>query len=136
VLPHLTPEADADVAIGDMLRAYLDHIEEHPHLYRFIRAYDTTRDGSHDPVGRAKDLLATRIAAQAGREAADPTTRLLAAGVLGLCDGVIQDWLNDRLRVPREAVLQQLARMLRSLGGAAPPPPAPPEPRSSPEVGR
>jgi AcrR family transcriptional regulator len=135
VLPQVDTSPDVDTAIRDALNAYLDHIEAHPHLYRFIRAYDTARDGGDDPMGQVKELLATRIAAYAGHGVVDQPTRLLAAGAVGLCDGVIRDWLRDRSVSPREVVLQQLGRMLKGVGGAARPPRSAPEPRSSPEAG-
>ncbi|MCW2622157.1 MAG: hypothetical protein JWL64_1759 [Frankiales bacterium] len=133
VLAHGATPADPDAETRNGLRAYLGHVEAHPQLYRFIRAYDTAREGADDPVGPVKDLLAARIAADSGQPSPHPVDRLVAAGIVGLCNAVIDDWLNGRVHLPREVVLQQLARMLKGVGRGGQRHLSTPEPRSSPE---
>jgi AcrR family transcriptional regulator len=138
LLPAVARAADGetggDARIHDGLLAYLDHVERHPAMYRFLRSYDSSRQGGPDPVQRVKELLATLLAEKAGTGQPDAATRVLAVGIIGLAEAVVDDWLDHTVRPSRDEVLAQLAVMVRGVGALAGRPPAAPAPRTSPEA--
>ena len=77
------------------LSAYLDHVQAHLPLYRFVRSHEA------EVVEHVKDSVAVRVATvaheyvvSAGVVPAD-FEMTVAVGVVGLADSVIQHWLDD-----------------------------------------
>ena len=118
LLPHLDLGGDIPTSIRAALGAYLDYIEEHLSLYRFVRAHDSgveagTADAS--AVRQVKDTVAGRVAAIARGLIGDDVERpgeLLAVGVVGMADAVISHWLDSPGDCPREQLLDRLTLML------------------------
>ena len=122
LLPHLGLGDDLPTSIRAALGAYLDYIEEHLSLYRFVRAHDNdvaagfggTADAS--AVRQVKDTVAGRLAALAsGLIDGDGEARsgeLLAVGVVGMADAVISHWLDFPGDCGREQLLDRLTLML------------------------
>ena len=137
LLPHLDlsggdPPADVASSIRGALGAYLDYIEAHLELYRFVRAHDTelprpdgaSRGGS--AVRHVKDTVAGRVAdaatglLAAGSDSAD-AGRILAAGLVGMADAVISGWLEQPGRTSRTQLIDQLTLMMTAAVSAVPP---------------
>jgi AcrR family transcriptional regulator len=121
LLPHLDLGGDIPTSIRTALGAYLDYIEEHLSLYRFVRAHDSgveagspeTADAS--AVRQVKDTVAGRVAAIARGLTGDDVERpgeLLAVGVVGMADAVISHWLDSPGDCPRDQLLDRLTLML------------------------
>ena len=121
LVPQLALTDDVEASIRRALHGYLDHVEAHLPLYRFVRAHDndtgTATEGS--AVRRVKDTLASRVAGiardhlvatgAAPVEVAEP----LATGLVGMADAVIGRWLDDPRGASRDEVVAGLAVMLR-----------------------
>jgi AcrR family transcriptional regulator len=119
LLPQLDAGDDIEATVRGALAAYLDYIETHLALYRFVRAHDAEADGpaSSGAVRRVKDTLAGRVAAVAGTVLGGGTTlgaagEVLATGLVGMADAVISRWLEDPRGMSRERLVDQLATML------------------------
>jgi AcrR family transcriptional regulator len=119
LLPQLDLEGDVATSIRAALGAYLDYIEEHLELYRFVRAHDSgveagTADAS--AVRQVKDTVAGRVAGIArgliGGEGLERPGELLAVGVVGMADAVISHWLDRPGDCPRHQLLDRLTLML------------------------
>jgi AcrR family transcriptional regulator len=119
LLPHLDLGRDVPTSLRAALGAYLDYVEEHLSLYRFVRAHDSDVEaGATDAsaVRQVKDTVAGRVAAIA-RGLIDDNGRerpgdLLAVGVVGMADAVISHWLDAPGDCPREELLDRLTVML------------------------
>jgi AcrR family transcriptional regulator len=118
LLPHLDLGGDIPTSIRVALGAYLDYIEGHLSLYRFVRAHDSgveagTTDGS--AVRHVKDTVAGRVASIARGllgEGVERPGELLAVGVVGMADAVISHWLDAPGGCSREQLLDRLTLML------------------------
>jgi AcrR family transcriptional regulator len=119
LLPQLDLEGDVSTSIRAALGAYLDYIEEHLALYRFVRAHDSgVEAGAADAsaVRQVKDTVAGRVAGIArgliGGEGMERPGELLAVGVVGMADAVISHWLDSPGDCPRHQLLDRLTLML------------------------
>lgn len=119
LLPHLDLGGDIPTSIRAAIGAYLDYVEEHLALYRFVRLHDSgveagSADGS--AVRQVKDTVAGRVAAIArgviGGNGAQRPGDLLAVGVVGMADAVISHWLDSPGDCSREQLLDRLTLML------------------------
>jgi AcrR family transcriptional regulator len=119
LLPHLDLGGDIATSIRAALGAYLDYIEAHLSLYRFVRAHDSGVEagaGDDSAVRQVKDTVAGRVTALAqglivGNGGQQPG-ELLAVGVVGMADAVISHWLDSPGDCPREQLLDRLTLML------------------------
>ena len=118
LLPHLDLGGDISTSIRRALGAYLDYVEAHLSLYRFVRAHDSgVEAGAADSsaVRQVKDTVAGRVAGIARGLIGDGVARpgeLLAVGVVGMADAVISHWLDDPGDCPRDQLLDRLTLML------------------------
>jgi AcrR family transcriptional regulator len=119
LLPHLDLGGDVPTSIRTALGAYLDYVEAHLSLYRFVRLHDSGVDAGTDDssaVRQVKDTVAGRVAAIArgliGGNGVDRPGDLLAVGVVGMADAVISHWLEAPAGCPREQLLDRLTLML------------------------
>lgn len=119
LLPHLDLGGQVAASIRAALGAYLDYIEAHLSLYRFVRAHDSgveaeTTDAS--AVRQVKDTVAGKVAGIArglfGGNGVEEPGELLAVGVVGMADAVISHWLDHPGDCPREQLLDRLTLML------------------------
>jgi AcrR family transcriptional regulator len=118
LLPHLDLSGDVTTSIRGALSAYLDYVETHLSLYRFVRAHDSgveagTADSS--AVRQVKDTVAGRVAGIARGLIGNGVQRrgeLLAVGVVGMADAVISRWLDSPGDCPRNHLLDELTLML------------------------
>jgi AcrR family transcriptional regulator len=119
LLPQLDLEGDVSTSIRTALGAYLDYIEEHLSLYRFVRAHDSgVEAGPADAsaVRQVKDTVAGRVAGIArgliGGDGMERPGELLAVGVVGMADAVIGHWLDSPGDCTRHQLLDRLTLML------------------------
>ena len=111
---------DLDGAVSRVLHAYLDFVQRHEHLYRFVRAHEAEL-AAGSAVRQVKDTLAGRVASLAHDvlvELALPaeTAQTFAIGMVGLVDAVVGRWLDDPRALGAEELVAQLTVMV---GGAA-----------------
>lgn len=121
VLPRLdgTPLADVQRTIVRVLNAYLDYVQAHPALYRFVRAHEA-EVAADSAVRRVKETFGSRVAAIAAELATDlelpvELADTAATGLVGMADAVVSRWLDDPRRMSRKRMINQLALLL---GGA------------------
>lgn len=102
------------LAVGELaraaLQAYLDHVQQHLSLYRFVRSHEaSTADGVKQTVSsRVADLAAQVVAGQ--ELAVDPVP--FAVGVVGMADAVISRWLEDPAGLAQDDLVEQLVVMV------------------------
>lgn len=120
LLAHLSVALDVDGGVEQGVRraltAYLDFVEAHLALYRFVRAHDAGPQGG--AVRRVQDAVADTVAGLArrllpsadGRPAA--LAEMAAAGLVGMADAVVARWLEDDRGLTRQQVLEELVRLL------------------------
>lgn len=132
LMPHLGLDAglepdssdldrDIEESIRAALNAYLDYVERHRQLYRFVRAHDAELDTptTGSAVRRVKDTVASRVAdiardylvASGTAPAAIATS--LATGLIGMVDAVVGRWVDDPDGLGRDDVVEHLVVMLR-----------------------
>ncbi len=125
LLPHLDTGAvpdggvDLDRAIAAVLTAYLDFVQGHLPLYRFVRAHEVDVAGD-SAVRRVKDTVAGRIVALApdvlaGLDLPPGLAETFATGLIGMADAVIGRWLDEPGGLTRDELVELLTLML---GGA------------------
>lgn len=112
VLPALDLTGDIPSSIRSALLAYLDYVQAHLPLYRFVRAHEA------DAVSRVKDTLASRVAALARdylvETGAAPASLAdsFATGVVGMADAVIGRWLDEPDGLSHDEVIEHLVLMI------------------------
>jgi AcrR family transcriptional regulator len=113
VLPHLDLSGDIASSVRSGLSAYVDHVQGHLPLYRFVRAHEAS-----GAVARARDSLRSKIADVAGAYllatgAADPAqAELFATGVVGMADAVVDRWLAVPDGMSQEQLVEHVAQMV------------------------
>lgn len=118
VLPHLDLTEGIEPTVRAALVAYLDHVQQHLSLYRFVRAHEAS-----GAVARAKDSLRSKVARVARDHlvaigAADPSVAdVFATGVVGMADAVVSGWLEAPGGLGREELVDALARMVLGVIG-------------------
>lgn len=128
LVEHLLPDlelapqelGDVERPIADGLHAYLDFVQQHLGLYRFVRARELEVDAG-SAVRQVKDTVAEQITALAAPLLADldlppGTATTFAIGMIGLVDAVVGRWLDEPRGLSREQLVAQLTLVL---GGAA-----------------
>jgi AcrR family transcriptional regulator len=112
LLPALALKGDVATSVRRALSAYLDHVQAHLPLYRFVRSHEA------EVVEHVKDSVAVRVATvaheyvvSAGVVPAD-FEMTFAVGVVGLADSVIQHWLDAPGGVTREELVDRLVPMV------------------------
>ena len=116
LLPALALSTDVASAVRGALGAYLDHVEAHLHLYRFVRAHDSgTADSS---VAKVKSTVVSRVAGLArdylvasGLAGAEQASAF-ATGCVGMADAVVSAWLDDPGATSREQLVDTLTTMI------------------------
>lgn len=113
VVPHLDLSGDIPTSVRSGLVAYVDYVQEHLNVYRFVRAHEAS-----GAVERARSSLRSKVAAVArdylvGAGAADPVLAdVFATGVVGMADAVIGRWLDEPGTLSRDEVVDHLVRMV------------------------
>ncbi|MCW2500260.1 MAG: hypothetical protein JWN87_1936 [Frankiales bacterium] len=123
LLPHLDLTGDVAASVRSALDAYLDHVQTHLHLYRFVRSHEA--DPGDSAVRRVKDTVGSRVAALARDylvttgaapvELADS----FATGVVGMADAVIGRWLDEPGALARADLVDHLVLMVTGTVSAA-----------------
>lgn len=127
LVQHLTPrldvEAGVEAGVRRALAAYLDFVQTHLSLYRFVRAHDVGSEPG--AVRRVKSTLAevvsaiarSVVAAGSATPPVDPDT--MAVALVGMADAVIEAWLDEPRGVPEATLLEQLVRLCAGLVAAS-----------------
>ena len=110
---------DVEGAISRLTHVYLDFVERHLPLYRFVRAHELELSAD-SAVRTVKDTVAGRVAALARDVVAtldlpEGLAETFAIGMVGMADAVISRWLEEPRGLSREELVDQLTRIL---GGA------------------
>lgn len=123
LLPHFDSGSallrDIEGAIAQQTHVYLDFVERHLSLYRFVRAHELEL-AADSAVRTVKDTVAGRVAALAREllaplELPEGMAETFAIGMIGMTDAVVSRWLDDPRGLSRDDVVDQLTRIL---GGA------------------
>lgn len=127
LVAHLTPRLAVDAGLPAGVRhavtAYLDFIDAHLALYRFVR----TREGESAPgaVRRVKDTVTgtiTVLARSLVQDTADGDAALAdttAIALVGMADAVIAAWLDDPRGLTHQELVDHLVRLALGLIGSA-----------------
>lgn len=134
LVEHLRPQLVLDRGLGTWVRqavtAYLDLVQQHLPLYRFVRAHDS--DTAPGAVRRVKSSVAdvvTTLGAtlQAEQGPLQIAPHTVAVALVGLADAVITDWLEEPKGVAQDQLVDELLRMCTAVvtasaaaAGAAP----------------
>lgn len=115
LLPALDLSGDIPASIRSALSAYLDYVQAHLALYRFVRSHEASGDTA---VRRVKDTLGSRVAGiardylvQTGAAPAELADSF-ATGVVGMADAVIGRWLDQPGSLAREQLVEHLVLMI------------------------
>lgn len=123
LLPHFDAGSellgDIDGSIARLTHVYLDFVERHLSLYRFVRAHELEL-AADSAVRTVKDTVAGRVAALAGQvlstlELPAGMAETFAIGMIGMTDAVVSRWLEEPRGLSRDELVDQLTRIL---GGA------------------
>ena len=107
LLPHLSLDAGVPAAVRAAVGAYLDFVQAHLSLYRFVRSHEASAvEGVKSTVGSRVAALATEVVG------GDALVDSFAVGVVGLADAVISAWLDDPRGRSRADVVEQLVVMV------------------------
>ena len=112
VLPSLDLTGNIPSSIRSALLAYLDYVQAHLSLYRFVRSHEA------DAVARVKDTLGSRVASIARdylvATGAAPASLAdtFATGVVGMADAVIGRWLDEPGGLSHDEVVEHLVVMI------------------------
>jgi AcrR family transcriptional regulator len=114
VLPHLDFAGDVTASVRSGLAAYVDYVQAHLPLYRFVRAHEADSQA----VARVKDTLRSRVAwvardylVESG--AAHPeVAEVFATGVVGMADAVVGRWLDDPAALTRDQLVEYVVQMV------------------------
>jgi AcrR family transcriptional regulator len=113
VLPHLDLTGDIETSVRSSLVAYVDYVQQHLALYRFVRAHEAS-----GAVERARDSLRSKVAAVArdyllASGVMDPAlAEVFATGVVGMADAVVGRWLDEPAGLSRDALVDHIAQMV------------------------
>lgn len=112
--------AEIDASISRVLLAYLDFVQEHLGLYRFVRSHEL-EVRTDSAVRLVKDTVAVRVTGLARHVLSDldlppEMATTFALGMIGMADAVIERWLDEPRGLTRDQLVEQLTLML---GGAA-----------------
>ena len=113
VAPQLDLTGDIEASVRSGLVGYVDYVQQHLSLYRFLRAHEAS-----GAVERARDSLRSRVAGLArdhlvATGAADPAVaEVFATGTVGMVDAVVGRWLDEPAGMTQEAVVEHLAQMV------------------------
>ncbi|MGZ6793899.1 MAG: TetR/AcrR family transcriptional regulator [Mycobacteriales bacterium] len=116
LLPAIDLTGDIPSSVRSALVAYLDHVQQHLPVYRFVRAHEA--DPGDLAVRRVKDTIGSRVAAIARdylvSTGAAPAAlaESFATGVVGMADAVIGRWLDDPGGLSRDEVVEHLVLMV------------------------
>lgn len=116
VVPALDLTDDLEGSIRAAISAYLDHVEERLAVYRFVRAHEAS--GAATVVADVKGTVAYRVSTLARdylvQQGLGPveSVETFAVGVVGMADAVMNRWLDDPAQRPREAMVEDLVRMV------------------------
>ena len=119
VLPHLGVSGDLPSSVRAGLVAYVDYVQAHLPVYRFVRAHEAVSGA----VERARDSLRSRVAVVArdhlvATTVADPqVAEVFATGVVGMADAVVGRWLDEPAGMTRDAVVDLLTQMVMGVVG-------------------
>lgn len=122
--PQLDVEAGIQAGVRHAITVYLDFIDAHLALYRFVR----TRESDAVPgaaVRRVKDTISDTIAvlARSVMERSDRGDAALAdttaIALVGMADAVIAAWLDDPRGLTRDELVQHLVALAVGLVDAA-----------------
>jgi AcrR family transcriptional regulator len=112
VLPHLDLSGDIESSVRSSLAAYVDYVQSHLSLYRFVRSHEA------DAAERAKDSLRTKVASVArdylvSTGASDPAVAdVFATGVVGMADAVVSRWLDEPAGLSRDDLVEHVVQMV------------------------
>jgi AcrR family transcriptional regulator len=115
LLPALVVRGDVATSVRSALEAYLDHVQAHLPLYRFVRSHEA------DVVENVKDSIAVRVATVAHEYVVraglvpEDFEKSFAIGVVGLADAVVQHWLDEPGGVTRSELVERLVVMVGGL---------------------
>ncbi|GAA1699309.1 TetR/AcrR family transcriptional regulator [Fodinicola feengrottensis] len=121
---RLSEVGSARELITQTVDTYLQFLEKHPHLYRFVVQYAAfTRTGA-DVVADVKGALAAHVGTlfhrflqRSGKD--DVLVDAMAFGVIGFVESVGNWWLENRSAMDRAPVSEMLCgSILRSIRGA------------------
>jgi AcrR family transcriptional regulator len=113
VSAQLDQTGDVASSVRSGLVAYVDYVQQHLSLYRFVRAHEAS-----GAVERARDSLRSKVAALAREHlveigAADPAVaEVFATGVVGMVDAVVGRWLEQPAGLTRDDVVEHLVQMV------------------------
>jgi len=113
VLPHLDLSGDIPTSVRSSLVAYVDYVQDHLAVYRFVRAHEAS-----GAVERARNSLRAKVAGVArdylvGTGTADEVLAdVFATGVVGMADAVVGRWLDEPGSVSRDVLVDSLVQMV------------------------
>ncbi|MFN2537479.1 MAG: TetR/AcrR family transcriptional regulator [Mycobacteriales bacterium] len=109
VLPHLDLTGDLEASVRSGLGAYLDHVQHHLALYRFVRAHEAT-----GAVERARESMRSKLSGVARDRlvAPGPAADVLATGIIGLVDAVVGRWLDEPGGMARDELVDHLVQLV------------------------
>jgi AcrR family transcriptional regulator len=119
LLPALALQGDVATSVRSALEAYLDHVQAHLPLYRFVRSHEAGSLGG--VVENVKDSIAVRVATVAHEYVVnaglvpEDFEKTFAIGVVGLADAVVQHWLDEPGGVTRAELVERLVLMVGGL---------------------
>ena len=119
LLPHLAlAGGDVAGAVRGALDAYVDHVQAHLPLYRFVRAHDSELTTEDSSVRRVKETVVSRVAGIARDHivssglAGVERASAFATGCVGMCDAVVSAWVEDPSGSSREELVDTLTAMV------------------------
>jgi AcrR family transcriptional regulator len=118
LVEHLSPQLVLDrgleTGVRQAVTAYLDFVQQHLSLYRFVRAHDS--DTAPGAVRRVKSSVADVVTTlgrtlQAEQGPLQIAPHTVAVALAGLADAVIADWLEEPKGVAQDQLVDELVRM-------------------------
>jgi AcrR family transcriptional regulator len=99
LMPTLRADGTVHDAVHGAVATYVEWVDRHPALHRFLDSIAPPGDSSHALAG-ARDRIGGRLAdlftSSLARFGIDPVSaRPMAFGVVGLVDGVVNSWRAD-----------------------------------------
>jgi AcrR family transcriptional regulator len=113
VAPRLDLAGDIEASVSSGLVAYVDYVQQHLPLYRFVRAHEAS-----GAVERARDSLRSKVASVARDHLVAtgspdlPAAELIATGIVGMADAVVARWLDEPADLTRDQLVEHLTRMV------------------------
>lgn len=118
LLPHLDLSGDVAGSVRVALLAYVDYVEAHLPLYRFVRAHDNELETPDSSVRRVKATVVSRVAdiardhLLASGLAPAVNADAFATGLVGMADAVVNRWLDAPGETTRDEVVDTLVLMV------------------------